>query len=246
MPWNLTSSIQGSRHGSSVPSIPHGYGSASEVARGHLNFGRVGSRLTSASPLAGRGLGLDLAGQDLLSSLSFPAPEGGDIDVLGDFDLDTYLEGEMNERCPVSTREDHDSFQLFGPAAAVDTQTAAQSQWIASTLDQESKNFLEFVKTQIDTTATTEEARGTKQKDRLGEGSAQKLSGSKEIAFSALLPPETNSHVVATQGLMHVLTLATKGIMTVRQTESNFSYDYDRRDEQQGIFGEIFLSIKEN
>ncbi|KAL1863645.1 hypothetical protein Plec18167_000741 [Paecilomyces lecythidis] len=245
MPWNLSSSIQGSRHGSSVPSLPRGFGSASEVARGHIGFGRAGSRLTNASPLAGRGRGLDLAGQDLLSNVSLPGNEGGDIDVLGDFDLETYLDGEMDGRGPETTTNGHDSFQLFGPAAAVDTQTAAQSQWIASALDQESKNFFEFVKNTIDTIGVERSMVG-EQKNGLGEGLAHAVTGSKEIAFSALLPPETNSRVVATQGLMHVLTLATKGIMGVRQAESAPSSDPRRQDELQSIFGDIFLTVKES
>ncbi|KAJ9295114.1 hypothetical protein DTO271G3_6284 [Paecilomyces variotii] len=244
MPWNLTSSIHGSRHGSSAPSLPRGFGSASEIARGHIGFGRAGSRLTSASPLAGRGLGLDLAGQDILSSLPIPGNEGGDIDVLGDFDLDTYLEGEMDDRRPVTTTGGHDSFQLFGPAAAVDTQTAEQSQWIASALDHESKNFFEFVKNKIDT-LVVEQSMVREQGNGLGEGSTHEVTGSREIAFSVLLPPEMNSRVVATQGLMHVLTLATKGIMSVRQAESAPSYHSHGQDEPQSMIGDIFLSVKE-
>ncbi|KAL2007435.1 hypothetical protein VTN00DRAFT_8873 [Thermoascus crustaceus] len=259
MPWNLTASIRGSRHGSSV-GLPHPFGSLGEFSSrggpGPLSatgFRRPGSRLTSASPLAGRGLGLDLAGHDALSSLSIPGNEGDDLDILGGFDLNTYLEGELDAGRRAATAgagaEAHDSFQLFGPAAAVDTQTAAQSQWLAAMLDQESRNFLEFVRNRIEAppaaadheTLVTKRRDGAEADDTLSEAERQNQESRKEITFSALLPPESNTRVVATQGLMHVLTLATKGILAVRQKQ-----DADENEGEENAFGEIFLSVTES
>lgn len=145
------------------------------------------SRLMSASPLAGRGPGLSGRQQP---SLSGP---GQDDDALSDTNLDNYLGSDD----PL-----YDSFQIHGPAAEVDTQTAAQSQWLASTLGHESLNFLDFLRAQVS--------------EQQKEGSADKKNG-KEISLSALIPPETNSRVVATQAFLHVLTLATKGAVRVSQ-----------------------------
>ena len=90
-------------------------------------------------------------------------------------------------------------FERFGPAAFVDTQTAAQSQWIRDTLDRENDNFLEFVSNAV-----------ASRNDELGlddEG----------VEFGILLPPEENTHIVAAQGLLHVLTLGTRSLLQVRQ-----------------------------
>lgn len=264
MPWNLTASIRGSRQGSSI-SLSHAFGSLGEFSsRGRplsaIGAGsrRPGSRLTSASPLAGRGLGLDpAAGHDALSSLSIPGNEGDDLDILGDFDLNMYLEGELDAdrraaaaaaAATAGAGETQDSFQIFGPAAAVDTQTAAQSQWLAATLDQESRNFLEFVQNRIEALPAAATGPGTPVTKRRGEAEADDIDGqhqdtspesTKEVSFSALLPPESNTRVVATQGLMHVLTLATKGILAVRQER-----DTDENGNE-NAFGEIFLSVKD-
>ena len=50
----------------------------------------------------------------------------------------------------------------------------------------------------------------------------------REILFATLLDPEMNSKVVAAQGLLHCLALATKGLLSVRQEED---------------FGDIWLSV---
>ncbi|KAJ5180113.1 hypothetical protein N7492_003323 [Penicillium capsulatum] len=63
-----------------------------------------------------------------------------------------------------------------------------------SNLDTESLNFLEFIKT--------------------GMGASPDTN---HILFSSLLPPNETTRTVATQGLMNVLTLATKGVLTVSQ-----------------------------
>lgn len=87
-------------------------------------------------------------------------------------------------------------FQLYGPAAGVSTQTAAESQWIRATLDHESNNFLEFLKFEI----------------------AGK-EGERSVLFEELLPPPQHTKIVAAQALHHVLALTTKGIIHVKQND---------------------------
>ncbi|KAL9029451.1 MAG: hypothetical protein Q9196_002310 [Gyalolechia fulgens] len=134
-PWNRSASLRGSRQGS----IAQGHGFAGSIGgfatsggrpsslppiAGPGSMNRRASRLTSASPLVGRGperySGLDI-------------PQFDDNDLLGG----------------PSTSVAGDDFQSYGPAAGVDTQTAVQSQWLRAALDSESNNFLQFIKTEI-------------------------------------------------------------------------------------------------
>ncbi len=147
------------------------------------------SRLTSASPLLGRGR---VSGLERLSSIEIEEEAG----LLGGrLTSDDYAGG--------------DDYQLYGPGAAVDTQTAAQSQWMRATLDQESFNFLEFVKVGIadEQQRLPHEVEG----ERAREGS---------VVFEKLLPPTENSKVVAAQALLHTLALATKNLLKVEQAEA--------------------------
>lgn len=149
---------------------------------GPLNlFGRRGSRLTSASPLVGRD---PLAGQPA-GEIQFP-------------DSDIAMGGFTGE----------EDFELYGPAAQVDTQTAAQSQWQRAALGAESANFMDFVRSAVD------EAKQTADLDEEDDESARSIS------FGDLLPPETNSNVVAAQAFLHVLSLGTKDLLKVQQQES--------------------------
>ena len=119
MPWNQSA---GSRRPTGLFS-GQGFPTSASLggAGGQLGLiGRRGSRLTSASPLMGRGVA------------------GGDVD---DFQL-PGIEGNVG-------MTGADEFELFGRAAEVDTQTAGQSQWQRAALDGESKHFLEFVQTGV-------------------------------------------------------------------------------------------------
>ncbi|KAJ5595457.1 uncharacterized protein N7459_001665 [Penicillium hispanicum] len=172
MPWNITASVQSSRHGR--------VGSVSELsARGVPESGslfgcRSRGRLASASPLAGRGY---LDGRERLSSLSIPGNTDGELE---DLDITQYLEGEL--------AADLDDIH------ALSSRRTSMVDRAAPTLDRESLNFFDFITARID---------------------ASETSGA--IAFSALLPPVETSRTVATQGLMNVLTLATKGLLRVSQ-----------------------------
>ncbi|KAJ5557080.1 hypothetical protein N7494_000995 [Penicillium frequentans] len=94
---------------------------------------------------------------------------------------------------------------------------ASAIQRVASQLDQESMNFFDFIQETM---------------DEDGQG---------EMAFSDLLPPGKTSRTVATQGLMNVLTLATKGVLSVSQEPyrdtgvENWGTRYD--------YGEIFMRM---
>lgn len=145
------------------------------------------SRVTSASPLFGRGLGR-------YSSLELPLHEESD-DLLAGRDISGFHETS--------------DFQLYGPAAGVDTQDAAQSQWTRAALNQESNNFLDFVKSQIGSTAGP-----------IGEEGQEFIlrdTSQKSILFEELLPTSRHTKIVAAQGLLHVLALATKGLLNVQQ-----------------------------
>lgn len=175
MPWNQSAGSQrqtglfGGQHMPTSASIGGVGGQQGLISR-------RGSRLTSASPLIGRGA------------------VGGDID---EFQL------------PGSGIEGLDEFELFGPAAEVDTQTAGMSQWQRSALDGESIHFLEFVQTGIQQKGETRDDVGSDEEDT-----------QETIDFEALLPPETHSRIVAAQGLLHVLALGTKNLLKVKQQEA--------------------------
>ena len=197
MPWNSSSAI-GSRQGSitqgrgfasSIGGFPTSAGAPSSLPpvgrAGSLD--RRASRIPSASPLVGRG-------RLRHSSLEIP-PAEDDEELLG---------GRL-----ISDDQAVDDFQLYGPAAAVDTQTAGQSQWMRATLNQEANNFLEFVKAEL----TALPVLASDDEDELsGDG----LSRS-PISFERLLPPSQHSKIVAAQALHHLLALATKSLITVRQ-----------------------------
>ena len=191
----------GSRQGSIPSGIPLQSsvgGFASSAARrsstvpGPLE--RRGSRLTSASPLVGRGQ------HERYSSLELPMPEDGDVLPTGrDFSA-LGADGD---------------FQLYGPAAGVSTQTAGESQWVRAALDAESNNFLEFVKAQV------AETLGDLEEDEL----AGEPDQGRSISFEGLLPPTQHTKIVAAQALLHVLALATKGLMDVQQDEGYGAID---------------------
>jgi meiotic recombination protein REC8 len=148
------------------------------------SLSRRGSRLPTASPLGGRG------------------------SEIGNEDDDLHLPGS-NAYLGATTEEE---FELFGPAAQVDTQTAAESQWVRAALDGESANFLEFVKAGID------EADQVRAAAPFGDEEDENMTG--RIDFDQLLLPTNNTRVVAAQGLLHVLTLVTKNALVAEQDEN--------------------------
>ncbi|KAL2830294.1 hypothetical protein BDW59DRAFT_158623 [Aspergillus cavernicola] len=196
MPWNITASVKSSRHGSSAANLFRGFGSVNDFSScgipepaGSSAIGRARKRLTSASPLAGRGFPYDL---DRLNGLSIP---GHDEDDLEGFDLSQYLEADAIG--------DTNSNAEAGPSYR--SQLALQNSLSESVMDQEGLNFLDFVAAKINLAKSAEDADTSS-------------ASNNRITFSTLLPPERTSRAVATHGLMHTLALATKGFLSVRQS----------------------------
>lgn len=200
MPWNITASIRGSRQGSAsqgrgfassiggFPSSAGGLSSAVPAAPSSIlgTFNRTSRRLTSASPLAGRG-------RQQSASLEFATHDDNE-DLLG---------GPLGSDDPA-----FDEFELGDPTAAVDLQTVDQVQWVKAALDQESSNFMEFLKAEL-----------YNQPDHAGSNVEVELAEDtqKRITFAQLLPPAQHSKLVAAQAFLHVLTLATKGLLQIKQ-----------------------------
>lgn len=210
-PWNAyASSKQGSRHGSARPamSIMGATSSAGGRAGFDLPASSMGSkrvsRLIAESPLEQR--------RRLLrhSSILYGSRRAQDDTGLGsaddNFGLDLDISDTALDRELAGNLPNADDFELYGPGAAVSTQQAADSQWLAATLEQEAFNFLDFLQTTIEG-----------KQANLDDDDDNK--GNVTVTFSELLPPENNSEVVAAQGLLHVLSLATKGLIIVRQEE---------------------------
>lgn len=192
-PWNASVSATGSRPGSIIRAfgLPSSVGRPSSLilpgggVSGSLD--RRASRIASASPLLGRG-------QQRYSSLELPIHEDDD-ELLGLQQMSASNEAE--------------DFQLYGPAAGVSTQVAAESQWMRATLDKESGNFLEFVTTEI---ARRRKTSGEEDAERADPTVVQNA-----VLFEDLLPPLKHTKIVAAQALHHVLALATKGLINVQQ-----------------------------
>ncbi|KAJ5612242.1 hypothetical protein N7510_005436 [Penicillium lagena] len=198
MPWNITASVQSSQRG-------RGLGSElSSRGYGESRTSRPRSRLMSASPLAGRSY---LDGRELLSNLS---PPGYEVD---DLDITQYLESEL--------AADRESLSM------ISARHQSEVLRVQSTLDRESLNFLDFIKSKVES-----------QVGPNWRGSGEKPS---QIAFSTILPPVKTSRAVATQGLMNALTLATKGALALSQDpyddESSASIGTRYR------YGEIYLRL---
>lgn len=217
MPWNTyaASSQQGSRHGSVRPLMSAARASSSVGGPAAFDFvppssrGNRLSRLIAESPLEQR--------RQLLRQASITSgagqrgevgtPSAGEDDFtmgdIADDELDKQLAGNMSE-----------SFELHGPAATVSTQEAASSQWLAATLEQEAANFLLFVHDAIRKKQKGKD--GGAQDDAGNEGEQERLTSA---IFEELVPPERNTNLVAAQGLLHVLSLATKALISVQQEE---------------------------
>jgi meiotic recombination protein REC8 len=100
-----------------------------------------------------------------------------------------------------------EEFEYHGPGARVDTKTAAQNSWQTASLDQECNNFYDFIENAI-----TEKRKAAEALDLL-------TSDIKVVEFKELLDPAINSVIVASQALLHVLTLGTKNLISVQQKQ---------------------------
>lgn len=205
-------------------------------------FGRPRSRLTSASPLAGRGFPFDLESLNGLEGLE------GEVDVYGDFDLSHYLQTEVDGDGNVTLRDNEDVNASAQKKTRTNTRGAGtqrgftQEQVLQSSLDQESVNFFDFMYAQTLDLPQQQHEPETRDEEFPGFSTPpRQVSGVKEISFSALLPPQETTRTVATHAFMHVLTLATKGFLDVYQEE----YE-DQSSEEYGVlyrYGEIFMRL---
>lgn len=187
--------------------------------------GRVRSRLTSASPLTGRGFHYDLEG------LAIPGTQEDDVNFLEEIDLVGYLQSEFDVRTKAEPKDETDR-----------KRAAFRDRLLKSSMDQESLNFLDFLNLQLEEPAGDPAAQDTVHETGAGFLRLD-VSDGKEVAFSTLLPRETTSRTVATHGLMHILTLATKGFLSVYQEpyEDETTEEYGVRYE----FGEIYLRLSD-
>ena len=171
------------------------------------SLGHRGSRLTSASPLVGRG-------DHRYSSLEEPIDD--EYQLLGPAQpaLDEPYQ-------PFDNDEAYEAFQLHGPAAGFGTQTVAQSQWMEATLDREAHNFLNFLRAEVAALPPAAPMAETTTLDKEEDELALTPSTPHEpiIKFEEMLPPEQHTAIVAAQALHHVLALATKGLVDVDQDE---------------------------
>lgn len=197
MPWNNTASIRGSsaRPGSRAPFSGGRFTTSSAGGDPFAGLGRTSSRMVSASPSRGRGA-------DPLTQ----HPMGMDLGT----PLRDKSQGghEQDDRQSANVGLDaNEQFEVFGPAAVVATQQANHPGWVRQALDTQSINFLSFVQTSIDD----------------AEEHVADHRGS--ILFEDLLVPAENSAIVAAQGLLHVLTLATKNLLSASQDTAFGSID---------------------
>jgi hypothetical protein len=202
MPWNVSASLHSHQRGQS---------SSIQGRAGVLGsqLGSVGRRLTSASPLIGRGSALPGDLEQFSQIIDDPM-------VMYGRDDEGVASGSQSHAYggPGGVSSSHagglDEFEIFGAAAGVDTQTAGTSQWVKEALDRESNNFFEYVKN------TISEKLGDElgvEDDRLGV----EEFGEKSVTFEELFVPDNNSRIVAAQAFYHVLCLATKNRVWVRQ-----------------------------
>lgn len=217
MPWNNTASIRGSsaRPPSRPPFSVGGYATSSAGGGPIGGLGgmssRIGSRMISASPLRGRGEAAASIGP--LDDYSPPALG------LGHGHDDGPNASQEHETQGVTAGLDpNKQFEIFGPAANVQTQRADQPTWVHQALDSESINFLSFVQASIQEADNAREATPA----RAGADAAEDNEGTQtgSILFETLLPPTRNSRIVAAQGLLHVLTLATKKLLHADQDDA--------------------------
>ncbi|KIW96709.1 uncharacterized protein Z519_02100 [Cladophialophora bantiana CBS 173.52] len=197
MPWNISGSRQSSAQPLGSGHIPRLSSSVGGLYGGMelgppSALGKRGSRFTSASPLFGRGLA-SLSRQSSPGPLSASQVTNNEDEFA---DLDAQLGADIDP-----------DFELYGPSAIVDTQTAVQSRWAATTLEKEAYNFLSFVNMKI-------QEKGEQQEEAIEEERGAKQA---KITLDELLPPTQNSPIVGAQALLHVLALTTKGLLKVSQ-----------------------------
>lgn len=116
----------------------------------------------------------------------------------GGFELE---DDDLDARLAASPDEE---FELNDPVEASSTQDTATHRWDSENLEKEAFNFLDYLYTSIK----------KKEKGRVVEIDAEENTS---MTFAELLPTKSINEVAAAQGMLHVLSLATKGLINVRQ-----------------------------
>ena len=217
-PWNLSSrqsSIQPYRISSSAMGGAVG-GFDLRISSTHGSRGSRLSKLMQDSPLFGRG------SRPRQSSLQIGDPVRAlsqhDTGLIADVD-DLFGVDNSDAFSPTHAGFSQSSaFQQFGPSAAVSTQVAQESQWVREALDVESGNFLDFIRTNV-----IEKVANLYPSFRNVDAEDIDIPST---TFQELLPPENNTVLVGAQGILHVLTLATRGMIVVKQ-EDEFGADIE-------------------
>lgn len=217
MPWNVSASLNSHQRGASS-SIQGG-------RAGSILAGSVNKRMRSASPLVSRGSNIPGELEQFSSQLNemvMYGRSGNDIES----EVVRSKRGESLARGVSSSQAE---FEIFGPAAQVDTQTAGNSQWVKDALDRESGNFFQYVCNTI-SEKIGDELGG----DDLDELSGDEGAGEKFVTFEELFDPKQNSAMVAAQAFYHVLSLATKARIWAEQ---------ELDEEKIEPFGEIRIGV---
>jgi len=115
-------------------------------------------------------------------------------------------EHEVDEDVALGSISENE-FDKYGPTTHVGKQTTPRNSWQQDIIDQESSNFREFVEHAIE-------------EKRKAQGLGSPREGLNMIYFDELLPPESNSRVVAAQAFLHVLSLASKNMIIAAQKEA--------------------------
>ncbi|RDW92560.1 hypothetical protein BP5796_01954 [Coleophoma crateriformis] len=208
MPWNMSASLHSHQRGQSSSIAGRGSQVASSLGAGARRS------IIHSSPLIGRGSNIpgELEKFSLLQDESLPVQFGRSFEADSTNQSSDALLRKYNPSQAQGSQEQE--FELFGTAAGVDTQTAASSQWMRSALDNESNNFFEYVRNSI-----------LEKSDHLAiDEDEDELQAAGEeayyVSFEELFHPIQNSKVVAAQAFYHVLNLATRRRIWVKQLET--------------------------
>lgn len=201
MPWNIGTSVRGSHQGSSVSrSRAFHFTGFPKSGPGRLSYfgldpnvpSRRVSRLTSASPLVGRGRS---SGFERYSSLEIAQSEDEEALLGGDASGDQRAVAGLD---------------LPGPSVNDESQMASESQQTIEELGRESLNFLDYVRSRIEA--------GQPARDEGDIDLPMESATGNFIAFHDLLQPPEDTKIVATQAFYHILALVTRNLVTVEQS----------------------------
>ncbi|EZF32311.1 hypothetical protein H109_06225 [Trichophyton interdigitale MR816] len=199
MPWNITASIRSKSSAYSRQIFASGGvfssigGPRSVVSPGPDGLPSASNAATLAAFRRGRLRSPSpLAGRGGMTNIHLPSDQDIGIDTFSGIGCGEG-DGQPGEQL------DHD-----------ERGSVQRPKWLnSSSLDQETINFYEYLQTRIE-------------EEEEEHDNARKVGGCQSgVSFTSLLPPRSSSRIVATQALLHVLTLATNGALRVQQAVAN-------------------------